>query len=117
MRLVDSDVDQRTRPRIGICDGDSAEWFAAADKRIALVLIVFIFIEVDVEGSTQALRFDTRVMEKAFGDIAVVVRSFENFASSVSGEGAPCSPRFIAFGVASEIGRSIPRLRSDGFID
>ena len=74
-------------------------------------------VEVDVVGGTQALRLNTKVMEKAFGDIAVVVRSFENFASSVSGEGAPCSPQFIAFGVASEIGRSIPRLRSDGFID
>jgi hypothetical protein len=42
-------------------------------------------------------------MEKAFGDIAVVVRSLEKFASSVSEEGAARSPQLIAFGVASKI--------------
>jgi hypothetical protein len=61
------------------------------------------FIEVEVEGSTQALRLNTKVMEKAVGDIAVVVQSLENFASSVREEGAARSPQLIAFGVASEV--------------
>jgi hypothetical protein len=42
-------------------------------------------------------------MEKTFGDIAVVVRSLKNFASSVSEESAARSPQLIAFGVASKI--------------
>jgi hypothetical protein len=42
-------------------------------------------------------------MEKAVGDIAVVVQSLENFASSVREEGAARSPQLIAFGVASKI--------------
>jgi hypothetical protein len=60
-------------------------------------------IEVDVEGGTQALRLNTKVMEKAFCDIAVAVRSLEKFASSVSKESAARSQQLIAFGVASEV--------------
>jgi len=59
--------------------------------------------EVEVEGSTQALRLNTKVMEKALGDIAVVGRSLEKFASSVTEQVATPSPQLIAFGVASEV--------------
>ncbi len=61
------------------------------------------FIEVDIEGSTLSLRVNNKVMVDALGDIAIVVRSLENFTSSVSEEGAARSPQFIAFGVASKI--------------
>ncbi len=61
------------------------------------------FIEVDVEGSTQPLRLNTKVMEKALGDIAVVARSLEKFASSVTEQVAAPSPQLIALGVASEV--------------
>jgi hypothetical protein len=42
-------------------------------------------------------------MEKALGDIAVVARSLEKFASSVTDHVAAPSPQLIAFGVASEV--------------
>jgi hypothetical protein len=61
------------------------------------------FIEVDVEGSAQALRLNTKVTEKALGDIAEVSRFLEKFASSVTEHLATPGPQLIAFGVASKI--------------
>ena len=37
-------------PASKVCDGDTAEWFATADKRIALVLTVFVNFVVERIG-------------------------------------------------------------------
>ena len=40
--LVNRDVEQGRLPGTGVCDSDTAERFATADKRIAFVVVIFV---------------------------------------------------------------------------
>jgi len=60
-------------------------------------------IEVLVVGFVERFRLDADLVKQGFGDIAILVGTFDGLRSTVAQQHPPAGAKFVAFGMAAEI--------------